>query len=269
MPESKAQIRSVKSFILRTVRRFTGRNRCLNPEQGEEAKDGQPRNCGATFKGMNMTQSPLSGGAALLIGLVMLVVVAFEGTWAVVRHIDTMAHEGAHAVVSSLSGRGVRSITIKPNGDGKTTFAGGGVSSTFLITVVGYVGPSAFGLGAAKLIESGYILSMFWVFLVLLAILLLAVRFSFAFVTVPIAGALVFLVAKFAPAHTQVITAYATAWLLLLSGVRTVVEHGLGAADAKILRSATGIPKLIWSLLWLAGSLAALAVGGRLLVLGT
>jgi hypothetical protein len=131
------------------------------------------------------------------------------------------------------------------------------------------VGPSAFGLGAAKLIESGYILSMFWVFLVLLAILLLAVRFSFAFVTVPLAGALVFLVAKFAPAHTQVITAYATAWLLLLSGVRTVVEHGLGAADAKILRGATGIPKLIWSLLWLAGSLAALAVGGRLLVLGT
>ncbi len=217
-----------------------------------------------------MTQSPLSGGEAVLIGLVMLIVVAFETTWAVVRHIDTMAHEGAHAVISSLSGRGVQSVKIRRNGDGVTKFArGGGTSSTLLIGVVGYVGPSAFGLGAAKLIESGYIVSMFWVALVLLAILLLAVRWSFAFVTVPLAGAVAFLIAKFASADTQIIAAYATAWLLLLSGVRTVVEHGLDAGDASILRGATGIPKLLWSLLWVAGSLAAVVVGGKMLVLGT
>jgi hypothetical protein len=41
--------------------------------------------------------------------------------------------------------------------------------------------------------------------------------------------------------HAQVIAAYATAWLLLLSGVRTIIEHGLGAVDAGILRRATGI----------------------------
>ena len=216
-----------------------------------------------------MTQSPLSGGEAALIGLVMLAVVAFEATWAVVRHIDTMAHEGADAVISWLSGRGIQSIKIKPNGDGETKPArGGGTSSTFVIGVVGYVGPSAFGLGTAKLIQSGYILSMFWVAVVLLAILLLAVRWSFAFVTVPLAGALAFLIAKFAPTHTQVIAAYATAWLLLLSGVRTIIEHGLDAVDAGILRSATGIPKLLWSLLWPAGSLAAVAMGGRMLVMG-
>ena len=216
-----------------------------------------------------MTQSPLSGGAAALIGLVLLAVVAFESTWAVVRHIDTMAHEGAHAVISSLSGRGVESIKIKPNGNGETKPArGGGTSSTLVFLVVGYVGPSAFGLGAAKLIESGHILSVFWVALVLLAILLLAARWSFAFVTVPLAGALAFVIARFAPAHTQVIAAYATAWLLLLSGVRTIIQHGLDAVDAGTLRGATGIPKLLWSLLWLAGSLAAVAVGGRMLVMG-
>ena len=217
-----------------------------------------------------MTQSPLSGGEAVLIGVFMLAVVAFEATWAVVRHIDTMAHEGAHAVISSLSGRGVQSIKIKPNSDGVTIPArGGGTSSTLVIGVVGYVGPSAFGLGAAKLIKSGYILPMFWLAVVLLAILLLAVRWSFAFVTVPLAGTLAFLIAEFAPAHTQVMAAYATAWLLLLSGVRTIIEHGLDAGDAGILRSATGIPKLLWSLLWLAGSLAAVAAGGSMLVMGT
>jgi hypothetical protein len=217
---------------------------------------------------MSITQSPLSGGEAVLIGLVVLALVAFETTWSVVRHIDTMAHEGAHAIISSLSGRGVQSIKIKPNADGVTTPARpGGTSSTLAIGVVGYVGPSAFGLGAAKLIHSGHILSMFWVALVLLAILLIAARWSFAFVTVPLAGVLAFLVVKYAPMHTQVIAAYATAWLLLLSGVRTIIEHGLNAGDAGILRSATGIPKLLWSLLWLAGSLAAVAVGGKMLVM--
>ena len=215
-----------------------------------------------------MTQSPLSGGEAVLIGLVVLAIVAVEATWTVVRHIGTMAHEGAHAIMSGLSGRGVEYIKMNPNSNGETrTARGGGMSSTLAIGVVGYVGPSVFGLGAAKLIQSGHILSMFWVVLVLLAVLLLAVRWSFGLVTVPLAGALAFFIARFTPTQTQVIAAYVFAWLLLLSGVRTVLEHGLGAADAGILRSATGIPKLLWSLLWLAGSLWALAVGGEMLVM--
>ena len=218
--------------------------------------------------GMAMTQSPLSGGEAVLIGLVTLVVVAVEPTWAVVRYLGTMAHEGAHAIISGLSGRGVEYIKIKPDATAETKPArGGGMSSNVAIGVVGYVGPSAFGLGAAKLIESGYILSVFWVVLVLLAILLLTSRFSFAFVSVPVAGVLVFLIAKFAPMETQVIAAYALAWLLLLAGVRSIIEHGLKAQDAINLRKLTGIPKLLWSLLWLVGALWALAVGGKLLVM--
>ena len=216
-----------------------------------------------------MMQTPLSATNVVLIGLVTFAAVTFEATWAVVRLIGTMAHEGAHALIASLSGRGVQSITIKPNADGLTkTVRGGALPGTVAIGVVGYVGPSAFGLGAAKLIESGYILSVFWVALVLLAVLLLASRWSFAFVAVPAAAALAFLIAKFAPMHTQVIAAYGLAWLLLLSGVRTVVEHGLGAGDARILRDATHIPRLVWSLLWLGGTLAALAIGGRMLVMG-
>ena len=216
-----------------------------------------------------MMHTPLSATNVVLIGLVTFAAVTFEVTWAVVRLIGTMAHEGAHALIASLSGRGVQSITIKPNADGLTTpVRGGALPGTIAIGVVGYVGPSAFGLGAAQLIESGYILSVFWVALVLLAVLLLAARWSFAFVAVPAAGALAFLIAKFEPVHTQVIAAYGLAWLLLLSGVRTVVEHGPRAGDALILRDATHIPRLLWSLLWLGGTLAALAIGGRMLVMG-
>ena len=140
-----------------------------------------------------MMHTPLSATNVVLIGLVTFAAVTFEVTWAVVRLIGTMAHEGAHALIASLSGRGVQSITIKPNADGLTTpVRGGALPGTIAIGVVGYVGPSAFGLGAAQLIESGYILSVFWVALVLLAVLLLAARWSFAFVAVPAAGALAF-----------------------------------------------------------------------------
>jgi hypothetical protein len=219
---------------------------------------------------MSMTQTPLSGAEAVLIGLVSLAVVAVEATWAVVEHIDVMAHEGAHAIIYSLSGRGVKSIKIKANANGETKpVSGGRISSELATGVVGYVGPSAFGLGAAKLIESGFILSMFWVALVLLVVLLLAVRWSFAFVSVPVAVAVVFLIAKFAPMQTQVIAGYAIAWLLLLVGVRSIIEHGLKAQDAINLRKLTGIPKLLWSLLWLVASLWALAIGGRMLVMPT
>jgi hypothetical protein len=111
---------------------------------------------------------------------------------------------------------------IKLDADGETkTVRGGAMPGTVAIGVVGYVGPSAFGLGAAKLIESGYILSMFWVALVLLTVMLLAVRLSFASVTVPAAGALAFLIAKFKPMHTQVIAAYGLAWLLLSGYARS------------------------------------------------
>jgi len=216
-----------------------------------------------------MTQTPLSGAAAVLIGLVALAAVAFQPTWMIVEHIDVMAHEGAHGIISSLSGRGVESIKINPNGSGATRSARGGrISSNVAIGVVGYVGPSAFGVGAAALIQAGYILSMFWVALVLLVVLLLAVRWSFAFVTVPLALILTFLIAKFAPMQTQVIAAYALAWLLLLAGVRSIIELGLiPRGDAENLRKATFIPRLIWSLLWLAGALAAVAFGGRMLVM--
>jgi hypothetical protein len=56
-------------------------------------------------------------------------------------------------------------------------------------------------------------------------------------------------------------------WLLLLSGVRVAVAHGAGAGDADNLRRTTGIPRLIWALLWLAGTLLAVVIGGKWLVL--
>lgn len=220
---------------------------------------------------MSATQVPLPAHTAVLIGLVASGAVAFDATWFLVRYVTVMAHEGAHAVAMSLLFRGVEGIRLRARRaeGGTTPKKGGGRLGTSSIAFVGYLGPSAFGLGAAKLIELGDIAVMLWGTLFLLGILLLALRWSFGFITVILAGGLVFLIARYTPMQTQVVAAYAVAWLLLLSGVRRIVEVGIQSDDGKLLAGLTFIPRLIWSLLWLAGSIAVVVVGGKLLVMGT
>jgi peptidase M50B-like protein len=211
---------------------------------------------------VSATQVPLPAHTAVLIGLVAFGAVAFDVTWFLVRYVTVMAHEGAHAVAMSLLFRGVEGIRLRARrAEGGTTPKKGGARlGTSSIAFVGYLGPSAFGLGAAKLIELGDIAVMLWGALFLLGILLLALRWSFG---------LVFLIARCTPMQTQVVAAYAIAWLLLVSGVRRIVEVGIESDDGKLLTGLTFIPRLIWSLLWLAGSIAAVVVGGKLLVMGT
>jgi hypothetical protein len=45
-----------------------------------------------------------------------------------------------------------------------------------------------------------------------------------------------------------------------------VLEHGSRAGDAVILASATHVPRVLWSGMWLVGTAAALVAGGALLV---
>lgn len=203
----------------------------------------------------------------MFAGLVTFAAVAFDLSWKVVRHVMVMAHEGMHAITASLMLRGVDRIELYSSGEGKTQYGSGSRLGEVPIKFVGYIGPSAFGLGAAKLIELGDIAAMLWVALFLLGILLVALRWSFGFITVIGAGVLVFLIARYAPMQAQEIAAYLVAWLLLLSGVRIIIERGLRSGDGTDLRKLTFIPHLIWSLLWLAGSIAAVVLGGTWLVM--
>jgi len=56
-------------------------------------------------------------------------------------------------------------------------------------------------------------------------------------------------------------------WLLLLSGVRLVLEVGALSADGARLSRLTSLPRAVWFLLWLAATLGALAAGGEMLVM--
>jgi Peptidase M50B-like len=212
------------------------------------------------------TQPPLPPAISVLIGLAALAAASLQETWLLVQYANTIAHEGGHAMTGSAIGRKVQYVWLKGNGDGETKTSPGQLPGEVTIGVAGYLGPSGFGLGAAKLVQIGHSVAVLWLILILLAVLLFVLRTVFSYVPVLAVGALIYLIARYASVGTDTVAAYAVAWFLLVSGVRVVVDHNLGAGDAGKLAELAYIPKLFWFLLWLAGSVGAVAIGGSWLV---
>jgi hypothetical protein len=211
-------------------------------------------------------QAHLPGTSVVLIGLVALVAVAARSIWSVTQHATTIAHEGAHAVVGSAAGRKVTYIKIKMNADGKTGLAPAEGAGFILAGIVGYLGPSGFGLIAAKLIQVGHIVAVLWLAIFALACMLVMVRKSFGLVSVIGCGLAIYIVARYMSLGAQVAAAYGIAWFLLLAGVADVRRHWTDAGDAGILRGLTRLPPGFWARLWLVGSVAALVLGATLLL---
>jgi hypothetical protein len=217
---------------------------------------------------VSVAQAHLSGTAAAVVGLVMLGVVVTDISWEVIRHGTVMAHEGAHAVADMLLFRHVDYVELNLDATGGTMPKNqGGCLVSIIAAFVGYIGPSSFGLGAAKLIQLGDAVAVLWTTLFLLGILLLLLKRSFGMFTVALTGGLVFLTLHYTPVQDQIITAYALAWLLLLSGVRGILVRRSGSDDSQNLRKLTFIPHIIWFLIWLAAAVAAVAIGGSWLVM--
>ena len=214
-------------------------------------------------------QAPLPGGEAALVGLVALAVVIIPFLWPLVEHFSAMAHEGAHAVMGSVMGFGIKGVKLSMETSGVTDYyrAPDKGPRRTLTRFVGYLGPSGFGLGAAKLIETGHFVVVPWAAIILLVLLLFVVRKSFAIISVPVAIALLAVLLRRAHDGLEEFIVYGMTWLLLLSGVRVAIAHGAGAGDAGSLSKTTHIPSQVWALLWMGGTILAVAVGGKWLVL--
>lgn len=216
---------------------------------------------------MQAVHPPLSAGESVLIGLVALIVVMVPFLWEPVDHFSTMTHEGAHALLALFLGLTVTRIVLDRHAGGKTGVVGAGLRF-ILVGFIGYLGPSLFGLAAAGLIALGAPVAVLWMLVILLVLVLFLLGRSFGMVSVPVAIVLFYFILRYMHGGTEVVVAYGLTWLLLLSAVRTAVGHGIDAVDAGILRSITHLPRRLWSLLWMAGTVTALLVGGKLLVLG-
>jgi hypothetical protein len=195
----------------------------------------------------------------LLLGVLALIVFT-------ARHLGVIAHEGAHAMAGRSMGRKVLGVKLNSDATGETATLGPGEGMGLIITAfAGYLGPSLFGLGAASLIALGSTQLVLGVALILLIIMLFLIRNFFGVISVLANAILLALFLYYGSAKMQVIAAYGLSWLLLLSGVGHVVVHGSNAADAASLRSITHIPRIVWSVLWLVITVAALAAGARML----
>jgi hypothetical protein len=206
---------------------------------------------------------PLSGTDTVFIGLAVCVVIIPSLTWPLVQHFQVMAHEGMHGIIGSLSGRTVEWIELNGAAEGATRIVPTSGPGYLVAGFAGYLGPSAFGLGAARLIQFGHIIPVLWAVMLLLGLLLIMLKPSFGFITVPLAGFVIFLVLKHMSQTAEIVASYAITWFLLLSGVRIVVQRGANASDAALLSGRTSIPRLVWFALWLAGTLAAVVIGAR------
>lgn len=212
--------------------------------------------------------APLPGAVAALIGLAALIVMAIPFLWPLVEQFDVMAHEGAHAIVASAVGFTDLGVTLDRDSTGGTSYYGLSAGPRRVLTsFAGYLGPSAFGLFAARLIETGHVVAVLWVAILLLVLLLFLIRKSFGLFSVPAAIVLLVLVMRDGHAGFEEVCAYAMTWLLLLAGVRTAVAHGAGAVDAFTLASITPFSRRLWSLLWISGALMAVVIGGKWLVM--
>ena len=221
---------------------------------------------GTELARIGQVQAHLPGAVAIVIGAVALGAAILPDIWFVARYFHALVHEAAHATVASAVGRRVQSVNINRDGSGATDSSGSDKTGAVLTGVAGYLGPSGFGLLAAKLIQIGHSVAVLWLGMVLLLCMLAVVRKFFGIFTVVVSGAVLFVVATGTSLLAQVVVAYAIAWFLLLSGALVVRSHGTNAEDAHILRGQTRVPRGVWSLLWHLGALAALLYGAVLLV---
>lgn len=219
---------------------------------------------GAALARIGQVQPRLPGTSVALLAVVAICAM-LPGVWQVTRHLTVIAHEGAHATVGSALGRKVMGISLRRNADGATAVSGGGKPGSAAIAAVGYLGPSASGVGAAALISTGHIVAVLWAGLVALLWVMFVLRRSFGVVTVMVAFVFLLLLASLATVSVQVDAAYALTWFLLASGVRIVLTRGSAAVDAGILSNITRIPRGFWYAFWLLGTAAALVLGASLL----
>lgn len=211
---------------------------------------------------------PLPPADAVLIGVGALALTVVPLLRAFGGHFSAMSREGAHALLAFFLGFSVAEIVLDRHHGGKTSVIAGEGLRLILVLVLGYLGPSLFGLAAAGLISLGYPIAVIWLSVLGLVLMMFLIARSFGYISVPIAIGVLIVVLRYWHGRADVFIAYGLAWILLLTGVRFALVDGLKAENAHRLSKATFMPRILWAAVWLAGSTAALALGGKLLVYG-
>jgi hypothetical protein len=217
-----------------------------------------------------------SAGVIAAAAVLAFLLVAVPALWRRSRHLVTVAHEAAHGIAALATGRRLSGIRLHADTSGLTLSRGRRSGPGMFVTAAaGYVGPALLGLGAAYLLSIRHAVALLWLVLVALVLLLIVIRNWFGLWSVLVAAVGVFVVSWWGSGTLQSACAYLGAWFLLLGAPRPVLElqasRHRGAvhdSDADTLARLTGVPGLVWVGAVLLVTVAALAVGARLLLAG-
>ena len=215
----------------------------------------------------------------LLAAALALAVVGWTASWRVTRGVVTIAHEGGHALVAVLSGRGLAGIRLHADTSGVTGSTGrAGGLGLVLTFVAGYPAPAALGLAGALLVATDRSAASLWLVVVLLVAVLTQVRNAYGVLSVLATGAVVGAVAWWGDAVLQGAFAAALSWFLLFGALRSVRElqrgrrHGVprlgGESDADALARLTGVPGGMWAAVFWLAAVGAVITGAWVLVGG-
>lgn len=222
------------------------------------------------------TQPPLSWEVSLVLGVVALLVTWSPLGYRLVRHLVTLVHEAGHALVAALVGRRLTGIRLHSDTSGVTVSRGRPRGPGMVATVLaGYPAPALVGLGGALLLGLGYAAGLLWAIVLLCALMLLLVRNLYGLWVVLVTGVGVAALSWTAPGEVVSGTAYLVVWVLLLAAPRSVVElqrergrqgGRRSGSDADQLARLTGVPAVVWVVVFWAVCVVALVVGVRELV---
>ena len=198
----------------------------------------------------------------------------------------TFVHESSHALMTLITGNAVMSLTVSPDTSGVVWSQSSGLSS-LLISSAGYLGATLFGTlllvwmryglspRLALYIMSGLVLVMTIMFGFLAPFWNLLANVTFFSVVFTVFSGVVlsaglFAIAKFASAKwADFALAFLAVQCLLnaffsLKDLFFISAAGSQPTDAANMAAATGIPALLWVILWIGISVGMITVGMRL-----
>jgi membrane-associated protease RseP (regulator of RpoE activity) len=206
------------------------------------------------------------------------------------RIFVTFIHEGGHALAALLTGNSVQSLSVAMNASGETYTTQGGMFSQILVSSAGYLGAMSFGALLLVLIRKAVAAR---IVLAASAILILILTLGFGLIVPMVAGswsslsgipftffaglvlaAALLAVARFASPRVAVFVLSLLAVQCVLNALldlKTVffLSSPLGPAvhtDAANMAAATGIPAVIWTIIWIAIAFGILMLALRLYV---
>jgi len=203
------------------------------------------------------------------------------------RIFVTFIHEGGHALAALLTGNSVESLSVAMNASGETYTTHGGFFSQVLVASAGYLGSMAFGALLLVLIRKAIAARVVLLGSGLLILGLTVIYgvfkpiWSGAFSGIPftlIAGSLLAVglvgLARFASSRvaTFFVSFLAVQCVLnALLDLKTVFFLSTPFApsvptDAMNMANATGIPAILWAIVWIAIAFAILWFAMRLYV---